>query len=157
GTANFSQFMQTRGFRGAGSDYTDGPFRSVDWTDRATLQSAIHSHGPVKIGIEASLRQGSPSGGVTPGINGLALYACPAGPAEVRCASLCGYGTLSQLVELFRLQDVAVALPTGMPTERCYALFVFGSIGIIDEASMLGVTSEAWVRVPVTVVRNGVP
>ena len=44
--------MQANGFRINGSTYDDGPFHSVDWTNRAILTNAIY-HGPVKIGVAA--------------------------------------------------------------------------------------------------------
>src|SRR5215471_16000041 len=44
--------MQTDGFTDGSYIYDDGPYFSVNWTNAATLQSAISS-GPVKIGIAA--------------------------------------------------------------------------------------------------------
>ena len=45
------QAMQTNGFPLNNAAYDDGPYNSVDWTNATTLQSAISSHGPVKIGV----------------------------------------------------------------------------------------------------------
>src|SRR5690348_10883710 len=46
------QWMQTEGFQQGNKTYDDGPHFSVDWTNSATLRSAI-SKGPVKIGVAA--------------------------------------------------------------------------------------------------------
>ncbi|HXM01790.1 MAG TPA: hypothetical protein VN939_04255 [Chthoniobacterales bacterium] len=44
------QAMQKKGFQEDHHTYDDGTANSVNWTDAATLQSAI-CHGPVKIGV----------------------------------------------------------------------------------------------------------
>jgi hypothetical protein len=154
GASNFSEFMQTHGFEVEGKAYLDGPFKSVDWTNTATLHSAIADAGPVKIGVaSASLASGA-QGQVTPGTNGWAIHGLPAGQPEDCCASLCGYGSLTALVDLFERHGVNVDLPTGMPTGLCYAMFTCGSIGIVDRRSLMSITGEAWVRDPTTIVTN---
>jgi hypothetical protein len=46
---------------------------------------------------------------------------------------------------------VKVNVPsTPDPTTRCYLLFTWGSIGIIDRTSMIAITDEAWLRLPTT-------
>jgi hypothetical protein len=40
-----------------------------------------------------------------------------------------------------------------MPRELCYAMFTWNSIGIIDRQSMLNMTHEAWIRIPVTIIK----
>jgi hypothetical protein len=45
-------WMQNDGFPGDGVSYDDGGHFSVDWTNAATLRSAI-AEGPVRIGIAA--------------------------------------------------------------------------------------------------------
>ena len=53
--ANLTQvmtWMQNDGFPDGWSTEDDGPYYSVNWTNAATLQSAIFQ-GPVKIGIAA--------------------------------------------------------------------------------------------------------
>ncbi len=147
------QTMQNDGFEYNGHTYNDGPYSSVNWTDAATLQSAIFNHGPVKIGVASETFQSNANGHVTAGSSGWAMYNYPAGQAEDHCVSLCGYGNLSDLVNLFSEKGVGVNVPSGMPTGTCYAMFTWNSIGIIDEQSMLNMTHEAWVRNPVTVVR----
>lgn len=154
GSANFSRFMQTHGFHLSGRAYLDGPFYAVNWTNSATLQSAIYSHGPVKIGVGAAYLQSNAHGHVTPGTSGWAMYNYPKNQPEDHCASLCGYGNLSDLIHLFEQQNITINVPNGMPTNLCYAMFIWNSIGIIDEQSMLNMTYEAWVRNPVTIVKN---
>jgi len=116
------------------------------------LHSAIYSHGPVKIGVGAEDFQTNPDGPVTPGTSGWAMYNYPKNLSMDHCVSLCGYGTLAELVALFKQHNVTVNVPNGMPTGLCYAMFTWNSIGIIDQQSMLNMTYEAWIRNPVTKV-----
>ena len=127
--------MQTDGFPFNGAKYNDGPYNSVNWTNAGILQSAIYSHGPVKIGVGAGEFQSNPHGLVTPGTSGWAMYNYPKNEAEDHCTSLCGYGTFAELVALFKQHGVAVTVPAGMPTGLCYAMFTWNSIGIIDQQS----------------------
>jgi hypothetical protein len=154
GSSNFARFMQTHGFQIDGKVYLDGSFYSVNWTNATILASAIYSHGPVKIGVGAKDFQTNPHGMVTPGTSGWAMCSYPKNLPEDHCASLCGYGTLAELVSLFERHNVTVQTPAGMPTGLCYAMFIWNSIGIIDQQSMLNMTSEAWIRVPVTIIKN---
>jgi hypothetical protein len=148
--------MQTNGFPHNKKKYDDGPFSSVNWANAGILASAIYSHGPVKIGVDATYYQSvgpGQHGIVTPGTSGWALYGYPSTTGEDHCVSLCGYGTLMQLKALFLKHGVTVKVPKGMPTGLCYALFTWNSIGIIDQQSMLHMTHEAWIRNPVTVIK----
>jgi hypothetical protein len=147
--------MQTNGFPLSGKTYDDGQHLSVNWTNAAILQSAIYSHGPVKIGVAAETFQSNPHGHVTPGTSGWTMYNYPATSAsqEDHCTSLCGYGTLAQLVTLFAQHKVVVHPVAGMPAGICYAMFTWNSIGIIDQQSMLNMTHEAWIRTPVTIIK----
>jgi hypothetical protein len=151
--------MQTHGFPFNKKTYDDGPYNSVNWTNPGILQSAIFSHGPVKIGVAAEYFQSAAPnqhGVVTPGTSGWAIYNYPPTNAqqEDHCVSLCGYGTLAELVGLFQKNHkVTVHPPKGMPTGLCYAMFTWNSIGIIDQQSMLHMTHEAWIRHPVTIVK----
>jgi hypothetical protein len=150
--------MQTDGFPLNRKKYDDGPYNSVNWANPAILQSAIYSHGPVKIGVSAEYYQ-SPAPGqqgvVTPGTSGWAIYNYPLTSAqqEDHCVSLCGYGTLATLVALFKKQKITVHAPKGMPKGLCYAMFTWNSIGMIDQQSMLHMTHEAWIRNPVTIIK----
>jgi hypothetical protein len=145
--------MQTTGFSYNNKTYDDGPHNSVNWTNAATLQSAIYSHGPVKIGVGAEDFQSNAHGAVTPGTSGWGMYNYPKSQPEDHCTSLCGYGTLAELTALFKQHHVTVNPPNGMPTGLCYAMFTWNSIGIIDAQSMLNMTYEAWIRNPVTIVK----
>ena len=154
GSSNFAAFMQTRGFQMDHKAYLDGPFHSVDWTNAAALHGAIAQVGPVKIGVAAAPLASGAQGHVTPGTSGWAICGLPMGQPENHCASLCGYGPLAALVALFERHGVQVKLPSGMPAGLCYALFTWGSIGIVDRQSLLNITGEAWVRNPTTIVKT---
>jgi len=145
--------MHTNGFPLNNKTYDDGAHKSVNWTDAAILQSAISSHGPVKIGVGAEDFQTNVDGHVTPGTSGWTMYNYPKNAPEDHCVSLCGYGTLAQLVTLFQQHNITVHPTAGMPTGPCYAMFTWNSIGIVDEQSMLNMTYEAWIRSPVTMIK----
>jgi hypothetical protein len=146
--------MQTDGFPFNNKTYNDGPHNSVNWTNAAILNSAIYSHGPVKIGVGAEDFQTNADGYVTPGTSGWTMYNYPKGQTEDHCVSLCGYGTLAALVDLFKEHNVTVDAPQGMPTDLCYAMFTWNSIGIVDQQSMLNMTYEAWIRNPITIIKG---
>jgi hypothetical protein len=154
GSSNFAGFMQTHGFQIERKAYLDGPFNSVDWTNAATLNGAIANVGPVKIGVASASLDSGPRGRVTARTSGWAICGLPTGQPEDYCASLCGYGPLAALVDLFKRHGVDVSLPPGMPAGLCYAMFIWGSIGIIDRQSLMNITGEAWVRNPTTIVKN---
>jgi len=154
GSSNFAEFMQTHGFRMDRKAYLNGPFYSVDWTNAEALNSAIANVGPVKIGVAAANLASGQHGQLTPGTSGWAIYGLPTGQPENHCTSLCGYGPLAGLVDLFERHGITVNLPSGMPTGLCYAVFTWGSIGIVDRQSLTNVTGEAWVRNPTTIVKN---
>jgi hypothetical protein len=154
GLSNFAAFMQTHGFQMNRRAYLDGPFNSVDWTNAAVLKGAIANVGPVKIGVASANLASGAQGHVTPGTSGWAIYGLPIGPPENHCASLCGYGLSAALVDLFEQHGVHVNLPSGMPTGLCYAMFTWGSIGIVDRQSLMNITGEAWIRNPTTIVTN---
>ena len=153
-SSNFAAFIQTHGFHLDATAYLDGVFNSVDWTNATALNGAIANVGPVKIGVASANLAPGPRGEVTPGTSGWAIYGLPTGHPEDHCASLCGYGPLVALVDLFERYGVNVNLPSGMPTGLCYAMFTWGSIGIVDQQSLMNITNEAWVRNPTTIVKN---
>jgi hypothetical protein len=154
GSSNFARFLQTHGFQVGHKAYLDGPFHSVDWTNGAALNGAIANVGPVKIGVASANLTSGAEGQVTPRTSGWAIHGLPMGEPENHCASLCGYGFLAALVDLFKRHGVNVNLPPGMPTGLCYAMFTWGSIGIVDRQSLINITGEAWVRNPTTIVKN---
>jgi hypothetical protein len=136
--------MQTGGFNQDGNTYDDGAYYSVNWTDVATLQSAI-SQGPVKIGVAADQLEAV----VSPGKNGWFATGFKRDQNEDHCVSLCGYGTINWLA-----QQMGVKVPAGVDgTKPGFALFTWDSIGIIDFPSMVAITEEAWLRAPTTIVR----
>jgi len=150
--------MQTHGFPFNNKTYDDGPYQAVNWHNPAILASAIYSHGPVKIGVAAEHFQSAAPGQhgvVTPGTSGWAMYNYPrmSSHDEDHCVSLCGYGNLAQLVGHFKEHNVTVHPPAGMPPGPCCAMFTWNSIGIIDAQSLLNMTFEAWIRIPVTIVK----
>jgi hypothetical protein len=149
GSSNFAAFMQTHGFQIDRKAYLDGPFQSVDWTNVVALNGAIANVGPVKVGVASGLH-----GQVTLGTSGWAIYGLPTRQPENHCASLCGYGPLAELVDLIERHGVKVNLSSGMPTGLCYAMFMRGSIGIVDQQSLMNITGEAWVRNPTTIIKN---
>jgi len=153
-SSNFARFMQTQGFQIDGTAYLDGPFNSINWTNTAALNGAIANVGPVKIGVASAHLASCPHGQVRPGTSGWAIYDLPASQPENHCASLCGYGPLAALVDLFERYGVNVNVPSGMPPGLCYAMFSWGSIGIVDQQSLMNITGEAWVRNPTTIVKR---
>jgi len=143
------QWMQNGGFGQEGFQYDDGPYNSVDWTDSATLRSAI-SQGPVKIGVAGDQlnttwwKAGSSGNG---GVSGWFATGYHKDTVYDHCVSLCGYGSIAWLAE-----QLNVKVPSGINgTDQGYALFTWDSIGIIDVPSLLAITNEAWVRKPTTV------
>jgi hypothetical protein len=136
--------MQTGGFTQDGNTYDDGQFYSVNWTDLATLQSAI-SQGPVKIGVAADQLEAV----VSPGKNGWFATGFKEDKHIDHCVSLCGYGTISWLA-----QQMKVTVPSSVDGSKPgFAVFTWDSIGIIDFPSMNAITDEAWLRAPTTIVR----
>jgi hypothetical protein len=143
-------FMTYDGFLQGGKRYDDGIALSVTYTDAAKLQSAI-SKGPVKIGVAGGqlvlpwmLNLGR-SGWFAVGFN--------ESQNVNHCVSLCGYGAISWLAE-----QLKVNVPPRIDgSKRGYALFTWGSIGIIDESSLLRITTEAWLRQPTTVTDSVLP
>jgi hypothetical protein len=154
GSMNFSHFMQARGFELDGTAYLDGDFYSVDWTDTAVLNAAIAHAAPVKVGIARETLVSAPFGRMTPGKNGWVAHSLEQCAPGNTCGSLCGYGDPTRLAGLFAERGVTVDVPPAMPAGLCYAIFVSGSIGILDRQSLLNITGEAWVRNPTTIVRK---
>ncbi len=147
---NVMQLMQTSGFVQNGYMYDDGAYYTVDWTNSATLQSAI-SQGPVKIGVSSDQLDTvwwNAGGGPNGGVSGWFATGFQHESVEDHCVSLCGYGTIAWLA-----QQLNVQVPAGVDgTQPGYALFTWDSIGIIDVPSLLNITFEAWLRIPTTIV-----
>ncbi len=140
--------MAKSGMTANGQTYGDGPYQSVDWTNDAVLSSAIYQ-GPVKIGVAADQLSNAGAGDA----NGWWGTGFRKDGNEDHCVNLCGFGTAQSLADLMK-----VAVPSGVsPTARCYLLFTWGTIGIIDRPSMLAITGEAWLRLPTTPGQLPVP
>jgi hypothetical protein len=139
--------MQNGGFPQNGSTLDDGPSVSVDWTNSAVLQNAI-AQGPVKIGIAADQLEYLVDGYAQPLTDGWVANGFTKDQNVDHCVSLCGYGTLAWLAgQLKAAFDVSVG---DMPY---YALFTWGTIGIIEPSSLVAICGEAWLRNPTTVVK----
>jgi hypothetical protein len=138
------QRMQRGGFPGVALTYDDGSYALVDFKHGAALRSAISS-GPVKTGVAADQ-----IANCCTGKNGWFGVRFDRDTKEDHCVSLCGYGTLDYLA-----RQLNVSVPDGVDgTQPGYAMFTWGTVGIVDEPSMLAVTAEAWLRSPTNVTRN---
>jgi hypothetical protein len=140
--------MEISGFSQNKLTYDDGTASSVDWTNPTTLHSAIY-HGPVKIGIAADQVQSVCESFPKFPSNGWIATGFNSDRNEDHCTSLCGYGTIGWL---------ASQLKTSVPlhvnaSAVAYAMFTWSSIGIIDQASMIAITHEAWLRNPTTIIK----
>ena len=134
-------WMQHDGFPRDGVIHDDGAHYAVNWTDAATLRSAI-AEGPVKIGIAAD--QIETAWFSTIGESGWFATGFHADSNEDHCTTLCGYGSISWLA-----QQLGVPVPAGIDGNKPgYAMFTWNSIGIIDAPSMVAITHEAWLRGP---------
>jgi hypothetical protein len=137
--------MQKSGFVD-GKTYDDGNYSSVNWTDPVNLKSAIY-HGPVKIGVAADQLE-TTCGNHGFGNSGWVATGYNQDNNEDHCVCLCGYGDMNWLA-----QQLNAMIPDGVDgTVMGYAMFTWGSVGIIDEPSMLAITQEAWLRSPTSVI-----
>lgn len=126
-----------------GKIYRDGPYHSVDWTTDAVLSAAIYQ-GPVKIGVAADQLEGAMNSALTSGWVASGFHR---DTSIDHCVNLCGFGTMAQLCSALK-----TPLPSGVsPSARGYLLFTWGTIGVIDQPSMIAITGEAWLRTPTTV------
>ena len=141
--------FQTGGFEQGGNRYNDGPHTSVDWTVPATLQSAL-AQGPVKIGVAAAQLQDVPGIGEKNG-----WFATGFKPDQNldHDTELFGYGPIEWLA-----QCLGVPVPAGMiGLGMGYALFTWGTVGVIDAPSLQAIVGEAWLRNPTTVIVGSAP
>jgi hypothetical protein len=133
--------MQTGGFVVGATTYDDGAPLAVDWTSAATLQNAI-SHGPVKIGVAADQLDTTVE---EQGNTWLAMGFKKDENLD-HCVSLCGYGAIAWLAD-----QLGAKFTGEIADAPAYALFTWGSIGIIDTPSLLAITGEAWLRQPTSI------
>jgi len=142
--ANISEVMDTLQTDGdpiiEGTKYFVGPYRAVDWENRADLCAAIYeSRAAVKIGIASS-----GLGNAVQGRNGWMVLSGRKDRRIDHCVGLCGYGSLQYLCGL-----CGVPVPAKYtPDLFCYLMFTWGTVGIVSEQAMWAMTGEAWVRLP---------
>ena len=140
------KLMRNDGFRQDGYVYCDGEAHTVKLNNPDVLHNAI-AQGPVKLGIAANQLETlwhlhESSGWIATGLQ-------PEAPVD-HCVSLCGFGSINWLA-----QQLKVQVPAGIDgTQPGYAMFTWGSIGIIDRPSLLNIAHEAWLRKPTTVIRQ---
>src|SRR4051794_9906736 len=99
-------WMQNDGFSDSGVTYDDGPHFSVNWTNSATLRSAI-AEGPVKLGIAADQVErtwAAAGGGQAGGVSGWFATGYQKDTNEDHCVTLCGYGSISWLAQQLGVQ-----------------------------------------------------
>ena len=152
GSSNFAAFMQTHGFQMDGKAYLDGPFNSVDWTNAAALNGAIANVGPVKIGVASANLAFGPHGQVTPGTSGGRSTASRRASLKItaRAFAATGPGGVGRSLRAPRGKSICRRACLRI----CYAMFTWGSIGVVDRQSLMNITGEAWVRNPTTIVKN---
>lgn len=140
--------MAKAGLSQDGHVYGDGPYRSVDYSNEALLQSAL-SVAPVKIGIDASALPSSAGG--KSGWHGFGGREGQFQNTD-HCVALAGYGQCSYLYA-----QLGVAIPAGIdPAKFGYLLFTWNSIGVVDHDWIMSTVSEAWLRNPSTLI-DGAP
>ena len=127
-----------------GKTYTDGPYQSVDWTNQATLSTAI-TMGPVKIAISAD--QVEQAVNAANDQSGWLLTGARTDRNTDHCVSLCGYGTIADCFALLKLPVPAHA----NPIDFAVLLFTWQTIGVVDLPSLVAICDEAWERNPTTV------
>jgi hypothetical protein len=134
--------MAKSGFVVGGTNYSDGPYTGVDYSNESILQSAI-SQGPVKIGIDAdALSSGAGNGNGWFSTGGTPYQFTN----EDHCTGLSGYGTAA-----FLFGALNMPVPSGVsPTATGYLLFTWSSIGFVDHAWIMSTCGEAWLRNPTT-------
>jgi hypothetical protein len=141
--------MQTAGFQQDGNIYNDGPHLSVNWSNPLHLNAAL-VEGPVKLGVSSAQLQNVPGIGVT---NGWFATGFKTDTNYDHDTELFGYGDVAWLAQCFD-----VALPHGVDGAMTgYALFTWGTVGIIDAPSLGAIVGEAWLRNPTTVIVGANP
>lgn len=115
-----------------GQTYPDGKYAAVDFKDDALLSAAI-LQGPVKIAVAADqLHTGQNNGWIGEDYQ--------EDQRIDHCVNLCGFGSMTDLAKVFGVS------PQGDPNGRCYCLYTWSHIGIVDRQSMINICAEAWLR-----------
>ncbi len=127
-----------------GVTYKDGPKQSVDFSNYATLCSAIYV-GPVKLGIAADQLETAVNS--TNDQSGWWLTGASSDQDEDHSIPALGYGTAQQLAAL-----LGVPVKSGLdPSTSCVLLGTWGTEGIAEFKSLVNITGEAWLRTPTTI------
>ena len=145
--ANLTDVMDTMssvGILGAdGKTYHDGPYTSVDWTNKDVLCSAIAS-GQVKIGVSGGRSSQLQSKVFNRGIRFATGFTRES--RTDHCVGLPGYGTAQYYADAFK-----VSVPAGLdPNTFGLWLFTWSEVIWIDHPSLNAITTEAWLRTPTT-------
>lgn len=132
--------QQKDGFTVNGTNYRQGPYFSVDYSNETVLRSAI-STGSVNIAIDANAL---PSGAG----NVMGWYATGGRPGQFgnidHCVGLAGYGPPAYV-----FGRLGVPVPSGADASKTYyMLFTWNTIGVVDHAWLMSCTAEAWYRNP---------
>lgn len=140
--------MASEGIVVDGVTYKDGPYQSVDWTNSDFLSAAIYQ-GPIKLGVASSQLQNV----ATTGKNGWWGTGFKKNKNTDHSTNLCGYGSADALADLMKSPKPASLKGDAI----CYMMFTWGTIGILDQASMEAITDEAWLRLPTTLGETPFP
>lgn len=139
----------SRGFHQNRKYYHNGKeFYGVDWTDANTLRQAILK-GPIAAGVKSSLLKrdfhtNRQNGWVVTDVKE------EESARQDHAVSICGFGSFSSLAKMLKSE-----LPPYVDGKKHgYAMFTWGSIGIVDEQSLLSMTGEAWLRVPLNIIED---
>lgn len=118
---------------------------SVDYTNAATLQSAI-AVGPVSIAIGSG---DLPSGAG----NANGWYALTSnGAANDHDVDLCGYGKAEEMFAALN-----IPCPSACVGQVGYLCYTWSTIGFVTQAWVTGTVQEAWVRTPTTTGLQPIP
>lgn len=148
--ATLTDVMETAADAGipiASKNYKDGPYHSVDWTDWATLTSAIAA-GQVKLAVAADQLEG-----IATDKNGWFLYTARIDSHIDHCVGAAGYGTLADCCDAL---GVPVP-PDHDPQTLSVIVFTWATYGIVSHAALVQITGEAWLRVPTTIAPTPQP
>lgn len=141
-----NQFV-TDGFPQDGNTYCNGAPTSVDYTDMAVLANACAAN-PLAIGVAANqLEHAVNQGGDRTGWVG---FGFTQDTSYDHNPGISGYGQFADLAQYFyQAYGVNVQQPNGMRSSTpCVSVFTWNSQGILDVASMLAITGEAWSNSP---------
>lgn len=124
-----------------GVNEKDGPYKGVDYSNPALLNSATYT-GPIKIAIDADALPDDAG-------NRTGWYALKKGrfPNTDHCVSLSCFGRADFIYDLFK-----VSLPSAIsPSTFGRALFTWNTMGFVTDDWLMGTCVESYVRNPNTV------